>query len=96
MVSAEAPDARAVLARYEALRGRLPAARFPARPSEIAHLGEIMGEIDAFVLDGYGVLNTGAEAIPGAAARVAALRAAGKRLVVLTNAASYPAAVTAG
>ena len=95
MPSSEAPDAGTVLRRYEEIRPRLPAAHFAERPREIADLSAIIDEFDVFVLDGYGVLNTGAEAIPGAVERVAALRAAGRRLFVLTNAASYPAAATA-
>ncbi len=80
----------AALARYQALRDRLPGAVFPAAPRRAAHLGEI--DCDAFVLDAFGVLNLGEVPIPGAVARMAALRAAGKRLIVLTNAASYPRA----
>lgn len=78
------------LARYETLRDRLPAATFPAVPRQAAHLGG--ADFDAFVLDAFGVLNVGEIPVPGAVARMAALRAAGKRLVVLTNAASYPRA----
>lgn len=45
---------------------------------------------DGFVLDAFGVLNVGETPIPGAVVRMAELRARGKRLCVLTNAASYP------
>jgi glycerol 3-phosphatase-2 len=82
-------DAEAAFRRYEAVRGRLPAARFPAAPVFARDLGEVADRWDGFVLDAYGVLNVGETPIPGAVARMAALRARGKRLCVLTNAASY-------
>ncbi len=76
-------------ARYEAVRARLPATQFPAASLHAANLAEVADRYDAFVLDAFGVLNVGNTPIPGAVARMAALRAMGKRLVVLTNAASY-------
>lgn len=79
-------------ARYEALRDRLPRADFPAASLPVADLGAVAGRYDGFILDAFGVLNVGETAIPGAAARIAALRVLGKRLVVLTNGASYPRA----
>jgi HAD superfamily hydrolase (TIGR01459 family) len=85
-------DADWAFARYEAVRARLPAARFPARPARADTLADLADRFDAFVLDGFGVLNIGEAPIPGAVERVAELRAAGRRIVVLTNAASYPGA----
>jgi HAD superfamily hydrolase (TIGR01459 family) len=82
-------DAPAAFARYEAIRPRLPVARFPARAEPLASLTEVAEHVDGFLLDAFGVLNVGETAIPGAVARMAGLRARGKRLVVLTNAASY-------
>jgi glycerol-1-phosphatase len=79
----------AAFARYEAIRGRLPAASFPAFSHIAANLAEVADRYDAFVLDAFGVLNVGETPIPGAVARMADLRAMGKKLVVLTNAASY-------
>ena len=79
-------------ARYEAVRPRLPAARFPATSLIAQNLGEVADRWDGFVLDAFGVLNVGDTPIPGAVARLADLRARGKRLCVLTNAASYPRA----
>ncbi len=81
--------AEAAFRRYEAVRGRLPVARFPAASREMAHLGATADHYDGFILDAFGVLNVGETAIPGAVTRMADLRARGKRLVVLTNAASY-------
>jgi len=60
----------------------------------IASLAELTDEFDIFVLDGYGVLNIGTDPVPGAAERVASLRAAGKRIIVLTNGATYAPART--
>jgi HAD superfamily hydrolase (TIGR01459 family) len=86
---AAAVDADWAFARYEALRARLPQARFAAAPARAPTLAEVAERYDAFVLDAFGVLNVGNAAIPGAVDRIAGLRRAGKRLVVLTNAASY-------
>lgn len=84
-------DSAAVFRRYEELRSRLPA--WPDRtvtPTRVDTLSEVMDRYDAFVLDGFGVLNVGEEAIPGAVERIAEMRAAGKKVIVLTNAASLP------
>lgn len=82
-------DADAAFARYEAVRARLPAAFCPAASVFVPTLEEMADEVDGFLLDAFGVLNVGETAIPDAVARMASLRARGKRLVVLTNAASY-------
>lgn len=79
----------AAFARYERLRQVLPQAQFPETSREGASLEDTMGDYDAYILDAFGVLNRGESPIPGAVDRIAQLRAAGKRLVVLTNAASY-------
>ena len=75
--------------RYEAVRPRLPAAAFPPASIRAANLSDVADRYDAFVLDAFGVLNVGDTPVPGAVARMTELRARGKRLVVLTNAASY-------
>ncbi|MFN3577053.1 MAG: HAD-IIA family hydrolase [Tabrizicola sp.] len=82
-------DAPSAFARYEAIRPRLPAARCPARSLHLPSLQEVADQVDGFLLDAFGVLNVGETAIPGAVARMAALRRRGRRLAVLTNAASY-------
>lgn len=82
-------DAPSAFARYEAIRPRLPVARYPARSLHLPSLEAVADHVDGFLLDAFGVLNVGETAIPGAVARMAALRARGRRLVVLTNAASY-------
>lgn len=79
----------AAFARYESVRARLPSASFPAASCMAQNLSDVADRYDAFVLDAFGVLNVGETPIPGAVARMAALRAMGKKLVVLTNAASY-------
>ncbi len=76
--------------RYEEVRHRLPAATFPAKAERIATLADVADRFDAFILDAFGVLNVGLTPIPGAVGRMADLRALGKRLIVLTNAASDP------
>ena len=75
--------------RYEALRPRLPQAVFQGTPKHAADLAEVAAHFDGFILDAFGVLNRGEAAITGAVERLAELRAMGKRLIVLTNAASY-------
>lgn len=88
-------DADWIVARYEAVRSRLPAAAFDGAEAEpAANLSDLFGRYAVFALDGYGVLNVGARPIAGAAERVAAMRAAGVRPVVLTNAATLPRAGT--
>ncbi|GAB5377225.1 MAG: HAD family hydrolase [Acuticoccus sp.] len=85
-------DPHTVFRRYEELRPRLP--RWPGRnhtPLVVPDLWAVIDRYDAFVLDGFGVLNVGEAPIPGAVERIAALRAAGKIVIVLTNAASLPA-----
>ncbi len=84
-------DAPWAYARYEEIRDRLPhAASFPAAPAHVPDLGALTERFDAFFFDSFGVLNVGTAPIDGAAARIAALREAGKQVIVLTNAASVP------
>ncbi|MBL4891120.1 MAG: hypothetical protein JKX91_04715 [Rhizobiaceae bacterium] len=76
---------------YEHVRERLPSAEFPGGFQTASGLLEIAGEFDAFIFDAYGVLNVGATAIASAPDCIAALRALGKRVFVLSNGASYDA-----
>lgn len=80
--------------RYQEIRHRFPEAKFPGQSRQVANLGEIADQIDAFVFDAFGVLNVGEATILTAIDRVAALRAKGKQVRVLTNAASMPMAAT--
>lgn len=82
-------DTNAAFDRYEAVRHRMPDARFAVETQSCAGLLDIADQFDAFVLDSFGVLNVGEVAIPGAVSCLRALRAQGKRVLVLTNAASY-------
>jgi len=75
--------------RYEAVRHRMPTARFPDRTQDCAGLVEIADHFDAFVLDSFGVLNVAETAITGASAGLQPLRPRGKRLLALSNRARY-------
>jgi glycerol 3-phosphatase-2 len=70
---------------YRQAEPRLPAKPAPVAPRRIASVAEIAGDFDLIVLDAWGVLNLADTAIPTAAAAVAALRQAGKRLIGLSN-----------
>lgn len=54
-------------------------------PREIAGLAEIVDRYDAFLIDQFGVLRDGRGPYPRAAGTLAALKAAGKRNIVLSN-----------
>ena len=75
---------------YEAVRHRLPDAGPGGRCAPARDLSEIAGLYDVFLLDAFGVLNVGETAIPGAPERIADLQAAGKRVLVVSNAAGFP------
>lgn len=80
--------------RYCEIRLRLPVATHPNKSVYVSNLDDLVNEFDLFVLDGFGVLNVGASPVPGAAARIKSLRAAGATVVVLTNGATSPTAKT--
>lgn len=75
-----------------AVRHRLPPAEFPRAYREAARLEEIVEPYDLVLLDAYGVLNIGETPIPGAVETIAALRRAGKAVMVVSNSAAYPKA----
>ncbi len=83
-------DAHWAFRRYQEIRNRLPDAASPIASEQAVDLGQITDRFDVFIFDSFGVLNVGNTAIPGAAARITALRNAGKQVIVLTNAASLP------
>jgi HAD superfamily hydrolase (TIGR01459 family) len=58
-------------------------------PIRLAGLAAIADRFDAAILDQWGVLHDGAKAPPGAIETVAAMAAAGKRMVVLSNSARF-------
>lgn len=74
---------------YEAARHRLPP--LAPRSGKIEHvdtLSSISDRFDVFLLDAFGVLNVGETVIPGAPESVAELKRRGKRVLVVSNAAS--------
>ena len=75
---------------YQAVRGRLPQSGFGGPPHKAATLAEVAGPFDLILLDAYGVLNVGETPIPGAPESIAALRRAGKAVMVVSNSAGYP------
>lgn len=75
---------------YEAVRDRLPPAGPGGACAPAATLADIAPLYDVFLLDAFGVLNVGETAIPGAVGRVHDLRAAGKRVLIVSNAAGLP------
>ena len=86
-------DAESVLDCYELARLPAPARKGRAEPA--ANLLALIDLYDAFILDGYGVINLGPEPIPGIGGTIRALRAAGREVMVLTNGAGRPSRQTA-
>jgi HAD superfamily hydrolase (TIGR01450 family) len=84
-------DGEQVFAHYEYVRKRLPQAAFPNQSQNGEGLLEIAEHFDVFVFDAYGVLNVGSTPIATSPAVVARLRELGKRVMVLSNGASYTA-----
>lgn len=77
---------------YEASHHRLPEATYPAQAGHADDLVKIAMHFDVFCFDAFGVLNIGGTPIAGAVETIAALRQMGKRLFVITNAATLPKA----
>ena len=90
MTSSQAQNAEWAFAAYEASRHRLPMAEFPTQSRRVSNLSDLADDIDLFLLDAFGVLNMGEQVIPGAPERIAELRAMGKKVLVVSNAAGYP------
>lgn len=89
------PDVDWAFAQYEAVRRALPTASFPENTERPKDFKQIADRFDVILLDAFGVLNVGESAIPGAIEAVAAMRAAGKKVLVVSNSASVPGPVTA-
>ena len=89
----ESLDAESVLDCYEL--ARLPAPIRKGRAEPATNLLALIDRYDAFILDGYGVINLGPEPIPGIGDTVRTLRAAGREVMVLTNGAGRPSRQTA-
>lgn len=77
-------------ASYEHVRHRLPDANLGAACKRLPDLDALADEMDVFLLDAFGVLNIGDSAIDGVPERVARLQKAGKRVMVVSNAAGFP------
>ena len=77
-------------AAYEAVRHRLPNAIQKGACTRLANLDALADEIDVFLLDAFGVLNIGETAIAGVPERIAGLQKAGKRVLIVSNAAGAP------
>lgn len=84
------PTVNRAFARYRAIDHLLPRAARGFAPFSlpVTDLSAVADRYDGFILDAFGVLNVGESVIPGAVERIEGLRAAGKRLCVLTNGAS--------
>jgi HAD superfamily hydrolase (TIGR01450 family) len=90
MPSDTSRDARWAFSAYEAVRHRLPNASFGKTSQNVANLGDLTDRFDVFLLDAFGVLNVGEQAMAGAPERVRQLQGAGKTVMVVSNSAGYP------
>ncbi len=77
-------------AAYEGVRHRLPPYKGRGAARALPNLDALAEDHDVFLLDAFGVLNIGETAIAGVPERVADLQRAGKRVLVVSNAAGYP------
>ena len=84
-------DADWAVRQYQAVRPLLPKADMPSSSQKLSDLGEVAEQFDVFLLDAFGVLNIGNAPIAGAPERVKSLQNRGKRVLVLTNGATFPA-----
>lgn len=82
------------LAIYEGQRPYMPQPR-GGLGINAPNLRSVLDKADALLLDGYGVLNVGAEAVAEASAMLQAAKIAGVEVLVLTNGASKDTALTA-
>ena len=77
-------------AQYETVRHRLPDLLKTGAVRRLPDLDALAEDFDVFLLDAFGVLNIGETAIPGVPERVAGLQKAGKRVLIVSNAAGSP------
>ncbi|MGB0695920.1 MAG: HAD-IIA family hydrolase [Rhodospirillaceae bacterium] len=89
-------DAWAIYSRAQTA-GLLPAAPPPVRPRAVSGVLDavVQGGIKGVVLDAYGVLHTGSGPFPFALEAVAALKAQGMPVLVVTNDVTHPPAQVA-
>lgn len=85
------PTPRWAFSEYERIRHRLPISIASDAPEDVTtqpNLEPLSELYEAFVFDAYGVLNTGDRPLPNAVMRFAELQRAGKRCLILSNAAT--------
>ncbi len=75
---------------YEQVRHRLPSNKLINSYTSLPNLDALAEHIDVFLLDAFGVLNIGNTAIKGVPERIAGLQSAGKRVMIVSNAAGFP------
>ena len=80
-------------ASYERVRHRLPSTKSNKSYTNLPNLDALVEHMDVFLLDAFGVLNIGDTAIKGVPERIAGLQKAGKRVMVVSNAAGFPHAM---
>ena len=85
-------DANRFFQRYQEIRHRLPAHNSIGKTENASSLSELDFSFDVFVFDSFGVLNVGDQVIHSAVECIERLRRRGKRIFVLTNAATTPIA----
>ena len=75
---------------YEVLRPIMPEAapRLPADMQRLDRLVDVLDEVDGLILDGFGVINVGAEMIPAIAPFLEAAKQRDMPIILLTNGAS--------
>lgn len=79
---------------YQALRPLLPSAQARS-PQQADRLTDCLDTFDGFILDGFGVINTGPDKINGIDEFFAAAHSRDKPVVILTNGASNPSDIVA-
>lgn len=82
-----------VFAAYEAVREflpQMPEGRDPSMIRQDENLNALVDEFDVFIFDGFGVLNRGDAALGRSIEVIQHLRETGKKIFVMTNAASAP------
>ena len=81
-------DALSTVASYESLRSLLPENR-DKDTQQLDSLTSLSGQVDAFILDGYGVIHVGEDMVPGFSDFLSKAYAAHIPVIILTNGASH-------
>lgn len=82
-----------ILQAYQTNIDRLPQILDVPTIQTIKSFDEVIDLYDLFLFDAFGVLNIGDQVIPGAAERIKQLQQLGKKVMLVSNAASQPASV---